>query len=100
MKKIYTTVFLFFIGLSLWSQNGILKGRVLDATSNEPLPFVNVVVLGTTTGTVTDLDGNFQIFGFLLICGTFIYSPRECLLKGRIVINNRDGFELPFNDMV
>ena len=90
MKKIYTTVFLFFIGLSLWSQNGILKGRVLDATSNEPLPFVNVVVLGTTTGTVTDLDGNFQIFGlkpgFIRLSASFVGYNNA--ISGEIEVSN------------
>lgn len=61
-------VFIFFLVLwgnqPLWAQNnGVVKGRVFDAINNEPLPFVNVVVVGTTTGTVTDLDGNFTITG-------------------------------------
>jgi len=47
----------------LFAQNGVIKGKVVDATTNEPLPFVNVVVFGTTLGSVTDLDGNFQLFG-------------------------------------
>jgi hypothetical protein len=48
---------------SLYAQQAGIKGRILDAVSNEPLPFVSVLVVGTTTGTVTDLDGNFQILG-------------------------------------
>ncbi len=35
-------------------------GRIVDDTG-EPLPGVNVVVKGTTTGTTTDLDGNYKI---------------------------------------
>ncbi|MBN2807497.1 MAG: TonB-dependent receptor [Prolixibacteraceae bacterium] len=62
MKSIYTII-LIFISTVLFAQNGIIKGQVLDATTNEPLPFVNVVVFGTTLGSVTDLDGNFQLFG-------------------------------------
>jgi hypothetical protein len=45
------------------AQQASVRGRVFDAVSNEPLPFVNVIVAGTATGTVTDLDGNFQITG-------------------------------------
>ncbi len=37
-----------------------VRGKVIDA-NGEPLPGVSVVVQGTTTGTVTDLDGNFSI---------------------------------------
>jgi outer membrane receptor for ferrienterochelin and colicin len=62
MKFFFTTIII-FLNLLVIAQNGIVKGRVVNATTNEPLPFVNVVVMGTTTGAITDLDGNFQIFG-------------------------------------
>jgi len=54
---------IFMLPLSLLAQNASLKGRVVDALSNEPLPFVNVIVSGTTTGTITDMDGNFILTG-------------------------------------
>jgi hypothetical protein len=38
-----------------------VKGTVTDATSQEPLPGVNIVVEGTTTGAVTDIDGKYSI---------------------------------------
>ncbi len=38
-----------------------IKGRVMDAGYEEPLPGVNVVVKGTNFGTITDLEGNFSI---------------------------------------
>ncbi|MBN2350673.1 MAG: mucoidy inhibitor MuiA family protein [Bacteroidales bacterium] len=38
-----------------------VKGKVTDAARNEPLPGVNVIVQGTTIGTVTDLSGNYSI---------------------------------------
>lgn len=38
-----------------------VRGQVTDATTGEPLPGVNVYVKGTTTGTITDADGNFTI---------------------------------------
>ena len=62
MKLIYTFILL-MTSTFLFAQNGVIKGKVVDATTNEPLPFVNVVVFGTTLGSVTDLDGNFQLFG-------------------------------------
>lgn len=36
-----------------------LKGKVQAASGEEPLPGVNVLVKGTSSGTVTDMDGNF-----------------------------------------
>jgi len=74
--KIISTIILLAMSLFAMSQNGIVKGRVLDATTNEALPFVNVVIVGTTIGATTDLDGNFQIFGlqpgFVRLAASFI----------------------------
>ena len=39
----------------------IFTGKVVDATTNEPLIGATVEVDGTKTGTVTDIDGNFTI---------------------------------------
>jgi hypothetical protein len=38
-----------------------VSGKVLDADTREPLPFVSVVVHGTTIGAVSDFDGNYSI---------------------------------------
>lgn len=38
-----------------------VQGRVTDADDGSPLPGVNVVVKGTSKGTVTDVEGNYQI---------------------------------------
>ncbi len=38
-----------------------IKGRVMEAGYEEPLPGVNVIIKGTITGTITDLEGNFSI---------------------------------------
>lgn len=54
---------LLIVSQSLWAQQAVLKGKVLDAVNNDPLPFVNVIITGTTIGAVTDIDGNFQFAG-------------------------------------
>ncbi|WP_372934606.1 SusC/RagA family TonB-linked outer membrane protein [Mariniphaga sediminis] len=43
-------------------QENQVTGTIKDA-SGQPLPGVTVVVRGTTTGTVTDVDGNFTLSG-------------------------------------
>ncbi len=40
--------------------NGLWKGKVLDP-NGDPLPGASIVVKGGTTGTVSDLDGNFAL---------------------------------------
>ncbi|HNX78871.1 MAG TPA: TonB-dependent receptor [Prolixibacteraceae bacterium] len=60
MKK----VLLFFVIVLTFSvlhaQEKRVTGRVTDDKS-EPLPGVTIVVKGTTTGTITDVNGNFVI---------------------------------------
>lgn len=43
------------------STKRLLKGTVLDASSGEPLIGVNIMLKGTSYGTITDIDGNFSI---------------------------------------
>ncbi|MFZ5970330.1 MAG: DUF5686 family protein [Bacteroidota bacterium] len=43
------------------AQETIVSGKVTDASSGDPIPFVNVVFKGTTVGGTTDFDGNYRI---------------------------------------
>jgi hypothetical protein len=43
------------------SSYGNIKGTVYSAEDNSPLPGVNIVIKGTTVGTVSDADGRFAI---------------------------------------
>jgi iron complex outermembrane receptor protein len=38
----------------------VISGKVVDE-SNEPLPGVSIVIVGTTTGTITDGNGNYSL---------------------------------------
>ncbi len=61
MKKFLFTVFLFcFFQHIAFSQNITIKGKVVDAQSKEGLPSCNVFINGSTVGTNSDLDGNYQ----------------------------------------
>ena len=61
---------------SLWAQQASVKGRVVEALNNEPMPFVNVIVTGTSVGTITDAEGNFELKGlkpgFVRVQASFI----------------------------
>ncbi|MBR1878773.1 MAG: SusC/RagA family TonB-linked outer membrane protein [Paludibacteraceae bacterium] len=60
MKKFYyLLVCLFLIPVGAWAQS-LVSGTVYDE-AGEPAIGANVVVEGTTTGTVTDFDGFFEI---------------------------------------
>ena len=61
MRTWFPAIFLLIIGPSAIAQQGIVKGRVLNAINNEPIAFANILILGTDLGATTDLDGNYQI---------------------------------------
>ena len=50
-----------FFHSDMFAQETVVQGKVTDAASGDPIPFVNVVFRGTTTGGTTDFDGNFNI---------------------------------------
>ena len=49
------------IASGVTSDQTIIQGRVVSAEDGTPLPGVNIVVNGTTAGTVTNMKGNYQI---------------------------------------
>jgi len=59
MKKLLTTFFI-ISGTLLFSQNGFIKGTVSDSKTKETLVGVRVI-LDDTTGTVTDIFGNYLL---------------------------------------
>ena len=62
MKKRFTTILLvlFSVG-ALWAQDRTINGKITSTEDGTGLPGVNVLVQGTTTGTTTDLDGNYTL---------------------------------------
>jgi hypothetical protein len=60
--RLFIVLILFFcIGFQSFSQPFVIKGKVTDAENNDPIPFANIIVKGTTIGTVCDFDGFFTI---------------------------------------
>jgi len=61
MKKFLLVCFSLCFVLSAWAQERVITGRVTSADDGSSLPGVNVVVKGTTNGTVTDADGKYSL---------------------------------------
>jgi TonB-dependent receptor len=38
-----------------------MRGKIVDAFGKDPLPFANVVLVGTSRGTASDMEGNFSL---------------------------------------
>lgn len=60
-RQVLISFLLAFLSTSILAQETIVKGKVTDANSGDPIPFVNVLYKGTSIGTTTDFDGNFLI---------------------------------------
>lgn len=86
MKKQIQNAFvclLFVTSLGLYAQQTV-SGVVTD-TSGSPLPAVNVVVKGTTTGVSTDFDGNYTISvanGSVLVFSSVGFETQEINVSG------------------
>lgn len=61
--KVYKIIVILLFPFYVLSQEAMLEGKVVNAFSNEPVPFANVVIFGTNIGSTTDFDGNFKFFG-------------------------------------
>jgi len=73
--------------LSAFAQETIIQGKVIDASSGDPVPFANIIFKGTSIGTTSDFDGNFLLKSSNptdSILATYIgYRPRtKVIVKG------------------
>jgi len=64
-NKFYTKTFIvvtfFIFCLSYINAQKDFKGRVIDAKTNEPIPFVNIGIIEEGVGTVSDEEGLFHL---------------------------------------
>jgi iron complex outermembrane receptor protein len=70
-------------------QDADIKGKVTDE-NGESLPGVSILIKGTTTGTVTSIDGNYSISvpdGATLVFSYIGYSKREVAVGSRTVLD-------------
>lgn len=86
-KKYSLMLFFLLFTSSVFSQQAFsLKGKVQDKTTNEPIPFCNVFLEGTTRGTQTDIEGNFELpnvaeGSYRLVVSMVGYLPIEYPIK-------------------
>lgn len=59
--KFLITVLTVFFTVQSFGQKGNIRGSVFDGKTGEFLPGVTIFVEGTTMGTITDLDGKFNL---------------------------------------
>ncbi len=86
MKQFLFTLMLLSF-LTGWSQSGIIQGTVSE--NGKTLPFINIYLKGSKSGTATDGDGNYSITNlspgnYVLIASAIGYEPfRKAILIGK-----------------
>src|SRR5690554_2259171 len=62
MRRIASLVaLLLFAAMPAMAQEGSITGLVTDATTGEPVPGVNIILLGLDMGTATDAQGQYTL---------------------------------------
>jgi len=85
MKKIAIFLSLMLMAATAFAQNVTVSGSIKDATTDEPLPGASVLLKGTRTGTVADVDGNYSITvpsGGTLVFSSIGYQTEEIVVNG------------------
>lgn len=85
-----------FLSVNTFAQQIVVKGIVKD-TTGEPIIGANVIVKGTTNGTITDFDGNFLLNankGDIIIISFIRYRSQEAQAAASMNIILKDDTEL------
>jgi len=61
MRIFFSVIFVILFSYISYSQSVTISGRVTDSENGDPIPFANVIVKGTTIGTVCDFDGFYKL---------------------------------------
>ncbi len=93
MKSSLRIFMMLFMLSAFWvvnAQQRSISGKVVDSTG-ESLPGVSIVVKGTTNGTITDIDGNYQLSigeeAQTLVYSFIGYDTQEVNVGSNLLIN-------------
>ncbi len=92
MEKFYKSalLLLFMLPMSFFAQNTV-SGKVTENATGLPIPGVNVIIQGTSTGTTTDFDGNYSISGVelndVLVFSFLGFTTRDITYNGQTTID-------------
>ncbi len=90
LSRLVVTLLLCFIQFTVFSQVKTVTGKVTEE-DGAPLTGVTVIIKGTTTGTTTDMDGNYSLSfdneDAILVYSFIGYATEEIPAIGQTVIN-------------
>src|SRR5690554_4002266 len=85
-RKLTMVLALFFIGIGMAFAQTQVQGLVVDDTG-EPVIGATILIQGTSQGTVTDIDGNFNLTaptGGTLVVSYVGYLSQEVAVSSRV----------------
>jgi TonB-dependent receptor len=89
LKKIffnfYTLILILITSQFSQAQNGQIIGKIIDKTTKEPLFGANVILVGTSIGTSSDVNGLFKILNI---------PPKKYDLKASYISYNNEEFKI------
>lgn len=59
--KFKLSILTYFLFQLIYSQGGEVVGSLIDADFQDPVPFANIIVKGTSVGTTSDFDGKYKL---------------------------------------
>ena len=97
MKYVFILSFLFLISY-VQSQVGIVRGKVVNASSNEGLPLVKIQLLDQQIGAISSEDGSYEING--IAPGVYSFKASSPGFKDQIIneitVTNARSIDLDF----
>lgn len=98
MKKFLLLGFSLVFAVTVWAQERVVSGKVTSGDDGSALPGVNVVLKGTTNGTVTDSDGNFRLnvpsAGGSLVFSFIGLQTQEIVIGDRSIVDVSLGLDV------
>ena len=103
MKTLYLIFCCLFYSIVVFSQTGKIQGRVFNHKTNESLPFVNIQVIGTTTGVSTDIEGKFLIEnikpGFIQLKVSYVGYISTITSDIQVINGKTSTIEIPLTEI-
>lgn len=91
-------VIFFLLQTPIWGQNGLIKGRILDAKNNQPIIGASVGIPSLGLGSISNLEGEYKIAnlepGFYTI--TVSYLGYESQSRSEIQVTNSRPANIDF----
>ncbi len=88
--KILFTFYILLIWAKVTGQEIEIQGTVTSSDEQRPLPGVSILISGTTSGTITDADGNYKITvrtGSILRFSYLGYVDQEIVIENQTIID-------------